>query len=84
MGLDTVELIIAIEDEFDLQIPDEDASYMESVGDIHLYIVKTLSISKENEAEVWEKLKAIVVRQLGVSPKQVTKQARIVKDLGAD
>ena len=43
MGLDTVELVMAIEDEFDFQIPNEDASRLESVGDMLLYIVEKLN-----------------------------------------
>ena len=84
MGLDTVELVMAIEEEFDIQILNEDASRLENVGDIYLYIVDQLNIANEKEDEVWERLKKLIIYQLGVKPEQVTKDARIVKDLGAD
>ena len=37
-----------------------------------------------NEAEVFEKVKKVVVDQLGVSESEVTKEASFVDDLGAD
>lgn len=37
-----------------------------------------------NEDEVYEKVKAVVVEQLGVSENEVTKEASFVEDLGAD
>ncbi len=37
-SLDTVELIMALEDAFDHKIPDEQAEKLESVGDVIKYI----------------------------------------------
>ena len=37
-SLDTVELIMAFEEEFDLEIPDEDAEKIKTVGDAVNYI----------------------------------------------
>lgn len=37
-SLDTVELIMALEEEFSIEIPDEDAEKMTSVGDVMKYI----------------------------------------------
>ena len=36
------------------------------------------------EQEIYEKIKAVVVEQLGVSESEVTKDASFVEDLGAD
>lgn len=36
------------------------------------------------DTEVFEKVKAVVVEQLSVSPTEVTKEASFVDDLGAD
>ena len=86
MGLDTVELVIAIEEEFNLQISDADAEKLGLLGDLHDYVVRALKQRGEtlDETEVWERLKKIVVAQLGVRPERVTKSAHIVNDLGAD
>ncbi len=37
-SLDTVELVMAFEEEFGIEIPDEDAEKMESVGDAIKYL----------------------------------------------
>ncbi|HLC41104.1 MAG TPA: acyl carrier protein [Methylomirabilota bacterium] len=37
-SLDTVELVMAIEEEFDIEIPDEDAEKITTVGDASQYI----------------------------------------------
>ena len=86
MGLDTVELVIAIEEEFNLQISDADAEKLGLLGDLHDYVVRALQQRGEipDETEVWGRLKEIVVAQLGVRPERVTKSAHIVNDLGAD
>jgi len=90
VGLDTVELVLGIEDHFEINIPDEDAGKMSTAGDIYEYILKALSekrkavVPEPAKEVVWDQLVKLIVDLLGVEPKQVTKQARIVKDLGAD
>jgi len=37
-SLDAVEIMMAIEDEFDIEIPDDDAEKFQSVGDIVRYV----------------------------------------------
>lgn len=37
-SLDAVEIIMAIEDEYEIEIPDEDAENFQSVGDIVKYV----------------------------------------------
>lgn len=37
-SLDIVELVMSMEEEFDLDIPDEDAEKMKTVGDVTKYI----------------------------------------------
>ncbi|HID10167.1 MAG TPA: acyl carrier protein, partial [Candidatus Latescibacteria bacterium] len=41
-SLDTVELVMAFEEEFGLEIPDEDAEKITTVGDAITYIKKKL------------------------------------------
>ena len=37
-SLDAVEIIMAIEDEYDIEIPDEDAEKIQTVGDLVRYV----------------------------------------------
>ena len=38
-SLDIVELVMAMEEEFDLEIPDEDAEKLKTVNDVQSYLV---------------------------------------------
>ena len=42
-SLDTVELVMAFEEEFDVEIPDEDAEKLTTVGDAIRYLEKSLA-----------------------------------------
>lgn len=46
-SLDTVELVMALEEEFSIEIPDEDADKIGTVGDAIQYISEHSSASKE-------------------------------------
>ncbi len=37
-SLDTVELVMAFEEEFDIEVPDEEAEKLQAVGDVTSYI----------------------------------------------
>jgi len=39
-SLDTVELVMAFEEEFNVEVPDEDAEKLQSVGDVVTYITE--------------------------------------------
>jgi acyl carrier protein len=86
MGLDAVELVMAVEEEFKIQIPDHTAAHFFTVGDLRNYVIEQLRARGDSpvEAEVWEKLREIVVEQLGVGPEQVVPAASFVEDLGMD
>ena len=88
MGLDTVELILAVESEFGIDIPDEDAARLTTPGALSDYIgqrLRSCGVSPvPNEDEIWHKVKSLVVKHLGVKPTVVTHDAQFVRDLGAD
>jgi acyl carrier protein len=42
-SLDAVEIIMAIEDEFEIEVPDEDAEKFLSIGDIVKYVEEKLN-----------------------------------------
>lgn len=39
-SLDTVELVMAFEEEFNIEVPDEDAETLTTVGDVYDYVEK--------------------------------------------
>ncbi|MEM1296045.1 MAG: acyl carrier protein [Verrucomicrobiota bacterium] len=39
-SLDTVELVMAFEEEFNIEVPDEDAEKLTTVGDVYVYVEK--------------------------------------------
>ncbi|MEE9344534.1 MAG: hypothetical protein V3U88_02900 [Methylococcales bacterium] len=88
MGLESVELVMAIEEEFDINIPDEEAGNFDTVGKLYRHIVDVLYQSgrsgQVDESDVWERMKDVIVSQLGVRPEQVTEDASFVSDLGID
>jgi acyl carrier protein len=86
VGLDTVELVMAVEEAFQLEIPDAAAEKMFTVADMHACLVGALRrLGKEcDDEEVFERMRAIIVRQLGVRQDEVIPSARFVKDLHAD
>ncbi len=45
-SLDTVELVMAFEEEFDIEIPDEDAEHLTTVGKAMEYLKKRLGEKK--------------------------------------
>ncbi len=42
-SLDVVELVMAIEEKFDIEVPDEDAEKIRTVGDAQEYIIEALN-----------------------------------------
>ena len=42
-SLDVVEMVMAIEEAFDIEIADEDAEAMRTVGDVEAYVAKRLA-----------------------------------------
>lgn len=86
MGLDTVELVMAIEEEFEIRIKDAEAPSLAVLGDMHAYVVERLRESglAQDDEQVWQRLSAVVIEKLGVEPHEVKPSAHIVYDLHAD
>ncbi len=90
MGLDSVELLMAVEETFQISISEKEASEIFTVGDFYNVILQKLDQRSSqagklwNNEEVWKVLRSVIIHQLGVKPEEVTKEARIVQDLGAD
>ena len=89
MGLDSVELILRIEEEFDVEIADDEASAIVTVGDLYKCLVKkwdakSKSARRSAREPTWQTLCDVIVDEQGVQPERITPNAEIVKGLGID
>ena len=87
MGLDTVELVLAVEEGFQITIPDNIAQTLVTVGALHAFVVAELTRLGRFDGDgdrVFLGLKRLIVHQLGVRPEEVVPTARFVQDLRAD
>ncbi len=86
MGLDSVELVMAFEEEFEIEITDDEAQLIITVGDARDCIVGKLQARAEDPeavdpGKVWLRVKTIVAEHPGLKPEKVTPGAAFVDDL---
>ena len=89
MGLDAVDLVMAIEDEFSINLSDENASRLETVGDLHQAVLQRLQekgavespISSSTSDDVWQIVQYLVAEQLGMKTAWIEKSTRFIEDL---
>lgn len=94
MGLDSVELLMAIERRFQIDIPDAEAGSIATVGDMHSWLCRKLhqpdpSLSGQvandlTDEEIWIELQLVVIDQLNVPLEAVRPEAHFVYDLKVD
>jgi acyl carrier protein len=87
MGLDTVELVFAIEKRFCIEIPDREAAKMVTVGMLHTWVVgelRRLERPRIDPDTLFLELQSLICEQLGVNPDVVVAETRFVDNLGAD
>ena len=84
MGLDSVELVMAFEEEFEIEIPDAAAEEMVSVRDVRDFVVAELARNGREitPAEAFERVRKLIVEHGNLDPDVVTLDADIVGDLG--
>ncbi len=88
MGLDAVELVLWAEHEFNIQISDDDAEYVRTVGDF-VALIRRLSVVKQgmnlvSEEAVFRKVRDRLMTEYRVGQHLITSEAEIVRDLGLD
>ena len=87
MGLDTVELVMAVEKEFGIAITDDDAGRIVTAGDLFDCVMNKLQNaaspwSHRDPAAAWQRLREVIAFQAGIEVGRVVKSAAIVDDLG--
>lgn len=83
MGLDLVEYAIAIEDEFQVRIPDEEAARIITLGDVHTWVCTHFGLGANDPHATWEKIVALAVVQFSVDASELTRETRLL-DLAPD
>ena len=86
MGLDTVELLLKIEEDFDIKLSDSEAQKILTVGELSQLISVTTSCgnSPVSVDQAFDHVAKILETDFGVKNDLITPNARIVKDLGLD
>lgn len=84
MGLDAVELVMQIEEAFDITLTDDGAKSVRTVGDLYQGVLRHLSQSSSIDPKevAWQKLVEIVSHQLQIKPEDILPSTRFVEDLG--
>ncbi len=87
MGLDTVELVMEIEDEFAISLPDADAELIQTAGQLHAYVCHRLRpqpAPRCASARAFYFLRRVVLCHHDVSRRAVRPSARVAHLLPAD
>ena len=89
MGLDSVELVMAVEEEFGISIPDADAQKMLTPKEVINFVesrrdLDSLPQPKGNtsRAEIAKTVKRLVIEQLGIPEAVYGEDKEFVRDLG--
>lgn len=86
MGLDTVELVMSFEEEFEIDIPDEVAQDLITVGSAVDYICAEL-VRRGRPADpldIFLRVRKRTVDVANVDPKTITRSTKFVDDLRLD
>jgi acyl carrier protein len=87
MGLDIVELVMAVEEKFGIEIEDVDAGKAETVGQLHSLVLRMMQQTTgtaPSADETWLVLCDLIEGQTGLPRSEITLEARLVGDLGID
>ena len=92
MGLDSVEIVLELEREFKIRVPDDEAERVRTVDDLVALVIRALNASEDppvlDDAHlrtiVFEKVRDIVAEIIGIDARRVVPSARLIEDLGVD
>ena len=82
MGLDTVELIMALEERFGIQIPDEDATELYTPRRVTDYIMGTPVGTVMSRDEIARLVREVIVQETGIT--EFDDDSHFVYDLNLD
>jgi len=84
MGLEVVEMVIRVEEEFEISIPDQEASQIETPGQLIDYLLARPEVSEKWSRDyvhlsVW----MIIEDELGIKKEDFNDDSRFIQDMGA-
>jgi acyl carrier protein len=80
MGMDTIELVMELEDEFELSIPDREAEKLVTVGQTYEYILRRLSerhVERCFSATAFYRLRRELMSECGIARREIRPDRRI-------
>jgi acyl carrier protein len=87
MGLDVVEIVMSVEEHFGIEIPDDIAGTLTTVGSLHDYVVAELARQNRHPVDadaVFAQIREIICDQIGIESERVVPDAGFVQDLDID
>jgi len=87
VGLEIVEFYLDVEEAFNIEIPDEDAEHLATVGQVYVHVLQRLGVDPDDPEDapnaagwtplkVWDRLRDVITDGFDVRPEQVTFDAR--------
>ena len=85
MGLDVFELVMRIEEEFELQIPDEDAGELLTARQVIDYLMSKREIKERNltRADIQKEVWFMIEEELGIDRTNFNEDSDFYRDMGA-
>ncbi len=86
MGLDSVELVIDIEEKFQIRISDDEAESIQTAGDLfHIVRLKLAASGRDYDpGGTWDRVVRIIHDNIGAPLDKIRPESRLVEDLGMD
>jgi len=92
MGLDFVELVMAVEEKFGIEMEEPDAERFMTVGGMFDYVLEKLNAQDKigwdddqwTKERLWIELGELIQDQLGVGVEMIQREKHFVKDLNID
>jgi hypothetical protein len=88
MGLDIVEMVMALENAFQVRLPEEELARIRTVGELYDCVVRQLgtdgapSQGELYQGDVWERYLDVIESETGADRRRLQPSASFVYDLG--
>ncbi len=79
MGLDVVEFVTALEAQFQITIPDEQARTILTLGEAHRYVVTHYGVPANDPAAAWARIVDLASEHSGLERSALTPSTRILE-----